>query len=186
MKRTLTLVCAVILLRHTIHAQTTYSFPSNMWKIEKASFPLSFAPTINYKGTDEIRFMPNFENAQANTYFSYCFVWYLDGDVKFTPEQLTDDFKKYYDGLCHLTDGTTVTEKKATAAAKYQQAFSYVIQTTDNLYTHLGVTLNGGVNIAKCNGGKNTIVFFEISPKATGDEVWKELDAVRDGMTWVK
>ena len=113
-------------------------------------------------------------------------MWYLDGAVKFTPEQLTDDFKKYYNGLCHLTDGTTITVKKATAAAKYLQAFSYVIQTTDNLYTRLHVTLNGVVNIAKCNGGKNTIVFFEISPKAAGDEVWAELNTIRDGMTWVK
>jgi len=76
MKRTLMLLFAIAALLQTVHAQTQppYSFPSNTWKIEKASFPLSFAPTINYKGTDEIRFMPNFENAQANTYFSYCFI----------------------------------------------------------------------------------------------------------------
>lgn len=113
-------------------------------------------------------------------------LWYLDGNVKFTKEQLINDFKAYYNGLGNLSNGTVVTIEKTTPAAKFQHAFTFVTQTTDNLYTHKSITLNGTINIAKCNGGNNTIAFFEISPKAMNDDIWKALDAVRDSISWDK
>jgi hypothetical protein len=188
MKKTFTILCAITILQQHGFAQNQqpYTFPANGWNVEKATFPLSFAPGIPYKGNDEIRFMPGFENAVNNNYFSYCFLWYLDGNIKFSAAELENDFKLYYNGLCHLNDGTTVTVTKLTPATKYKQAFKYVIQTTDNLYTHRSITLNGTVNITACNSGNNTLVFFEITPKPFGDGVWKELDAVRDGVGWSK
>ncbi len=188
MKKILALICTTILLQQTLHAQKqpAYNFPANGWKVEKAVFPLSFAPGIAYKGTDEIRFMPGFENAQANSYFSYCFLWYLDGTVKFTADQLTTDVKAYYNGLGYLNNGTTVTIKKTTPAANFQHAFNLVIQTTDNLYTHKSLLLNGAINITTCNGGNNTIAFFEVSPKPMHDKIWKALDDVRESISWQK
>jgi len=51
MKKIFLLIFAIVTLQQALHAQKQppYNFPANGWKVEKAAFPLSFAPTIAYK-----------------------------------------------------------------------------------------------------------------------------------------
>ena len=36
---------------------------------------------IKYSGVEDIRFAPGWGNAKSNEYWTYAFLWYLDGTV---------------------------------------------------------------------------------------------------------
>ena len=48
------------------------------WRKETIPFPLDFAPSLPYRGVEEVRFAPHFFDAPAETYFTYSFAWILD------------------------------------------------------------------------------------------------------------
>src|SRR4051812_30681554 len=55
------------------------------WDIERFLIPIEFAPSISYKGIEDIRFTPGWSKAETDDYWSYAFLWYLDSAIKFTP-----------------------------------------------------------------------------------------------------
>jgi hypothetical protein len=72
------------------------------WKSETIPFPLPFAPSLPYRGVEELRFEPKFFDASAPTYFSYSFAWILDDDATpLTGERLSGDLARYFSGLAH-------------------------------------------------------------------------------------
>src|SRR5687767_7882069 len=54
--------------------------PKN-WGIERFLIPIAFAPSIPYKGVEDIRFTPGWSKKDSEEYWSYLFVWYLEGNV---------------------------------------------------------------------------------------------------------
>ncbi len=61
-------------------ATPTFAWPTpEGWRQETIPFPLDFAPTLPYRGTEEIRFAPRFFDPASPTYFTYSFVWLVDG-----------------------------------------------------------------------------------------------------------
>jgi len=53
------------------------------WDIERFTIPIEFAPSIPYKGVEDIRFTPGWGKAETNDYWSYAFLWYLDSTINF-------------------------------------------------------------------------------------------------------
>src|SRR4051812_6700953 len=49
------------------------------WGVERFAIPIEFAPSIPYKGVEDIRFAPGWSDAKSNEYWTYAFLWYLDG-----------------------------------------------------------------------------------------------------------
>lgn len=164
------------------YAPEPYNFPAKGWNTEKSRFPLAFAPSINYKGIDDIRFLPGFYDASSPEFWSYCFLWYMDGNVTFTEQQLQKDLPAYYNGLAGSSTATTVSVKKIKPANGYEASFEATLTTTDVFTTHKPVTLRIAINIKPCAADGKTIAFFEVSPQQPGSQVWKKLDEVRDGV----
>ena len=52
------------------------------WVAERFPIPIDFAPQIPYKGVEDIRFSPGWGNAFTDEYWTYCFLWYLDGKTR--------------------------------------------------------------------------------------------------------
>ena len=69
------------------------------WGIERFLIPISFAPKIPYRGVEDIRFTPGWGKAESADYWSYVFLWYLDGQQKITAKIVENNLKKYYSGL---------------------------------------------------------------------------------------
>ena len=69
------------------------------WGIERFLIPISFAPKIPYRGVEDIRFTPGWGKAESADYWSYVFLWYLDGQHKLTAKIVENNLKKYYSGL---------------------------------------------------------------------------------------
>jgi pimeloyl-ACP methyl ester carboxylesterase len=165
------------------YAPEPYNLPAKGWNTEKAKFPLDFAPSIPYKGIDDIRFLPGFYNDVADDFWSYCFLWYLDGDVNFTETVLKNNLITYYNGLNQSATATTVTVKNVTPANGYAATFECVITTIDKFVTHKPITLNATVNIKPCTGNNKTMALFSVSPQPLSHSVWQKLNGVRDGLS---
>jgi len=159
-----------------------YTLPATGFTIEKANFPLSFAPSIAYKGADDIRFMPGFYNSNSPEFWSYCYLWYLDGNIDFTEARVKSDMLAYYNGLNNNATATTVTVKKTKPAAGYESSFECTITTIDKFVTHKPITLYAFVHIKSCPGAGKTIAFFEMSPQQLNSVIWQRLNLVRDGV----
>src|SRR5262245_39742330 len=77
------------------------------WKKETIPFPLTFAPKLPYRGFEELRFAPSFFDPKSTNFWSYAFVWWLDGQPALTKPSFERDFVAYFAGL-----STAVAAKK--------------------------------------------------------------------------
>jgi len=170
------------------HAPEPYKLPVSGWNTEKEPFPIPFATTIPYKGIVDIRFTNGWGIANDPEYFSYCFLWYMDGTIDFTESSLQRDFETYYNGL-NTGATNTVTNaivKKAKASPGYEQTFDCTINTFDKFIKQKPVTLHCQVNLKKCTTANKTIAFFTVSPSDLNSEVWKKFNTIRDGVECTK
>src|SRR4029077_5423153 len=71
--------------------------PAN-WSFERFALPPEFAPTIPYKGVEELRFSPGMFNKDTATYFTYAFVAQLDNVTSISQNDIRDYLLKYFKG----------------------------------------------------------------------------------------
>src|SRR5688500_15497931 len=83
---------------HKWDAPYHLSIPKD-WTIERFLIPIVFAPEIQYKGVEDIRFTPGWANVNSGDYWSYAFLWYLDGRPEMNAEVIAANLKAYYTGL---------------------------------------------------------------------------------------
>ena len=81
------------------------------WSIERFLIPISFAPKISYKGVEDIRFTPGWGKGISDEYWSYAFLWYLEGDVEIDTAIICSNLKAYYTGLV-ATNGHNIPSEK--------------------------------------------------------------------------
>src|SRR5689334_20852224 len=71
------------------------------WDIERFLIPIGFAPSIPYKGVEDIRFTPGWSKKGTSEYWSYAFLWYLDSIQKFDSAIIEKNLVAYYTGLAN-------------------------------------------------------------------------------------
>jgi hypothetical protein len=161
------------------------------WRTETIPFPLGFAPSLSYAGVEELRFSPEMFSAGKDGFFTYAFVWWLDGEVALTPERLASDLQLYFEGLAKAVEkperydakkaAAKASLKKSKATRPTAQGFEGKVSAYDAFRTHARVDLNTRVEVFRCPGRKNTVAVFLVSPKAPTHEVWKTLGDIDRG-----
>jgi hypothetical protein len=68
---------------------------------------MAFAPQITYKGVEDIRFAPNWSNIKSDKYWSYAFLWYLEGAPFMGAGIIQNNLKAYYAGLFNINTDST-------------------------------------------------------------------------------
>lgn len=162
-----------------------YNLPTpEGWGFERFPIPIGFAPEIAYKGVEDIRFAPGWSKPQSPEYWSYAFLWYLDGDIELDSERIESDLKAYYTGLVKVNGANIPTEKLVPVITSFRE----VKKDDDDLMTFAGsvemtdymskkpIALNCKVHLRKCPGVNRTFVFFELSPQPSTSQVWRSLD----------
>lgn len=155
------------------------------WDIERFLIPIGFAPSIPYKGIEDIRFTPGWSKKETNEYWSYAFLWYLDGTPKFDSKTLEKNLITYYTGLFNInTDKTkidttnllqvTASIEKIVTDKGDLNTFQGTVNMNDYM-TKLPISINLRIHIKSCDGQKKTFVFYEISPQPFTDNVWNSL-----------
>lgn len=166
--------------------QATYSLPTpKNWSVERFPVPPSFAPSIAYKGVEDIRFAPGWAKSGSAEYWSYAFLWYLDGKPIVTEATLEKDLQAYYTGLFEVNSDSarlaalqpiSVTTKfKVDHSSGTQPAFTGTVTMIDYL-TYKPITLHCRVRLGSCNEPDKEFVFFELSPQPFTHTIWKSLD----------
>ncbi|MEJ0029876.1 MAG: hypothetical protein WDO15_05690 [Bacteroidota bacterium] len=161
-----------------------YTLPApEGWGIERIAFPIEFAPSIPYKGVEDLRFTPGWGFADNKEYWSYTFLWYLDGKPEITPEAEEKNLAAYYTGLIgrnieqrkipqEKLFPVKVTMKKVSVEKGDLHTYSGTIEMLDYM-AQKPIMLNCIVHVRICPGKDNTFVFHQISPKPMADDVWK-------------
>ena len=154
------------------------------WDVERFLIPISFAPTIPYKGVEDIRFTPGWAKKTTNEYWSYAFLWYLDGTPTFDAKTTENNLKAYYTGLVKVnSDSAKMADKlfPVTATIKSRTTEKEDLKTFEGSVTMLDymsqqpITLNFVIHIKTCEAKDKTFVFHEVSPMPYTDDVWKRL-----------
>lgn len=165
--------------------QAPYSLSMDGWGIERFLIPIEFAPGIKYSGVEDVRFTKGWGEVTSNEYWSYAFLWYLDGKPVINQQDIEKNLAMYYDGLIgqnveprkiprELVKPVKVTVKKIPTQNGDQSTYTGTIQMLDYMQQK-PMTLNCIVHQKLCNGQNKTFVFHEISPRPLTDPVWTSL-----------
>ena len=151
------------------------------WRSEQLSFPIHFAPSINYKGIEEVRFAKGWSAPDSDEFWTYTFLWYLDEDPKITASAIEDDIEAYFNGLMNLVskesdipDSNVVFVKDANSINTYTgKAKIY-----DAFFNKDIQELNIKAIVDYCSKKKKHTVLFTFSPKEFDHDIWKTLDTI--------
>ena len=154
------------------------------WGIERFLIPIGFAPSIPYTGVEDIRFTPGWAKKTTTEYWSYAFLWYLDGTQTFDAKTIENNLKAYYTGLVKVnSDSAKIADKlfPVTSTIKprtTEKGDSKTFEGSVNMLDYMSqqpIKLNFVIHIKACAGKDKTFVFHEISPMPYSDDVWKRL-----------
>ena len=167
------------------NAPYTLNFPKG-WDVERFLIPIEFAPQIPYKGVEDIRFTPGWGNVKSEEYWTYAFLWYLEGTPKVNATIVQKNLKAYYTGLV----GRNIVSRKIAAnkLVPVKTKIRKVKTDKSDLKTFRGtiymldymeqkpITLYCIIHLKYCSGHNNTFIFNEISPKPYSDHIWQDLN----------
>jgi hypothetical protein len=165
-------------------APYSLEFPKG-WDVERFLIPISFAPSIPYKGVEDLRFTPGWGDAKTDEYWSYAFLWYLDGKQKTTPEIIESNLTAYYTGLVrsNIEPRKIPADKLVPVKATFKQikkasgdvkTFSGSVYMLDYM-SQQPITLNCIVHLRTSGVQDKTFIFYEISPKPFTHPTWQSL-----------
>jgi hypothetical protein len=157
------------------------------WRKESFTFPLPYAPTLPYEGSEHVRFTPDWKKFGQADGFSYVFMW----DIK--PALLEDEaleraMSVYFDGLMNnvaiareidkLVPQTQVVLHPLGAPDGWRVAYAGAIHTWNGFAKAETLVLNAEITERPC-GPDRMQVFFAMSMAERSAPIWKELRAAR-------
>lgn len=168
---------------HKWEALYTLPIPKD-WTIERFPVPISFAPQISYKGVEDIRFTPGWAKVNSEQYWSYAFLWYLDGAVKTNSRTIERNLKAYYTGLIAANGSKIPAEKIIPVTTSFKKIKKYkndlsTYAGTIRMLDYMGqkrIVLQCKVHVQSCPGKNNTFIFYELSPQPLSHNTWQSLD----------
>jgi hypothetical protein len=159
------------------------------WAVERFPIPIMFAPEIPYKGVEDLRFAPGWSKVKSDEYWSYAFLWYLEGDVPMDPTTIGRNMKVYYEGLISSNGSAIPREQLIPVTTSFKEART----TKGDLKTYVGtirmldymqkkpITLHCMVHVRSCPQDERTFIFHELSPQGSSHRIWKRLDQLWSG-----
>jgi hypothetical protein len=167
------------------------------WDVERFAIPIEFAPQIPYHGVEDIRFTHGWGDSTSNEYWTYSFLWYLDGKPEINATIIANNLKLYYNGLI----GGNIEQRKIPADKIFvpQTSFKEIETGSGDEKTFSGtvhmldymqqkpITLNGMIHLKACPSIKDkTFLLYEISPQPLTDNIWQQLDNLNTGFNCSK
>jgi hypothetical protein len=178
-------------LNFATHAQTKpliLTTPAN-WQLEQFSLPPGFAPTLKYKGIEELRFSPDMFKKDATGYFTYVFAARLDSTKNVSKTDIKNYLLTYFKGLCRKTaadrklnpvDTSAISvsiERKKTA--QKETVYNILLNAFGVFTDGAPVTLNMEVKVMNDVAGQRVYLLFIVSPQPKTDALWQELYKVQ-------
>jgi hypothetical protein len=174
------------------------------WKGERITLPPSFAPDMELKGIEVIRFAPGMFDARSDSFFSYAFVFSVAADQKLSQEVIQKETLTYYRGLSKnvlKSKGVEVDASKFTFALEKAKAvkeapesvvkpetftqYSGKLDWVEPFATAKAQTLHFEIQAWGDSDTGRNYLFVCTSPRSPGetDPVWKTLREIRRSFT---
>ena len=177
-------------------AEESVSLPFSLptpagWRTETINFPLSFAPEIDYSGLEELRLAPGMFKEDQDDFWTYAFVWWIEGDVALDAGRLEAELMIYYRGLTESVLRSRGSEPPtfeyqvdlvpATGAGRMRKPnLAGTANTFDPFVTQAGIKLNARIWRLPSRSGY-TAIFFELSPQQFNHPIWRDLREIGEG-----
>jgi len=156
------------------------------WSTEVIAFPIDFAPSIDFKGIEDLRFAPGWGNSKTEEYWSYAYLWWVEGKPVVNENNLKANLQSYYDGLI----GRNVLSRKISARKVIPTRATITKERTseDDVKTFKGtvmmfdymaeqpITLKCIIHQKKCWQPNRRVLLVEVSPQPFNHAVWKSLE----------
>jgi hypothetical protein len=158
------------------------------WRGETFPFPLAFAPSIPYEGTQAVRFAPTWPRFDTPQGFTHAILW----DIKPEPmegAQLERALAVYFDGLMdNVARGRKLPELPVPAAvalhpmkppAGWSDAYAGTIHTWNGFSRGEEMRLEVEATTRRC-GPAHLQVFLALSRAPRRDKAWDAPRALRE------
>jgi hypothetical protein len=152
------------------------------WRTETLSLPTGFAKDMKLTGFEEVRFAPGMFKADAEDFFTYCFVFCLPNQTPPDQKTLTAELLKYYRGLAvAVTRRSGIDVKPASFTLKItpvkdSKTKSRAVMTwVEPFATQKPQTLNLEIESVLDSSIKGCLLKISVSPKPHDGEVWKPM-----------
>ena len=156
------------------------------WGKEIIKMPFWFAPKINYKGYEDIRFAKGWEEIDSSGFWTLVFAWDINLKAKPTTKFFEDNLKLYFDGLMKVVneDSLLIIPKTKVFFKEEKQkngitTFTGTLETYDAFTTKKMILLNVTIESYYCKKTKKHVPFFKFSPKEFNHKIWNSLKNVR-------
>ena len=176
------------------------------WNVVTTPLPRRFAPDL-YQGIADYYFSPGMFNADAEDYFTYTMVFWIENDLPQQEEELEKDLQIYFDGLTQgnrqeidqdkiqeeinmlldsLSAAYSLPVEKLRSRAdleavktpnNWNKSYRGIVQTYDALVAHSRLSLNTDLLLKKC--GEYTVMLVNFSPQLRSHQVWNELNELQ-------
>jgi len=191
MKQALFVFFLILFLNKGVCQQSGYYLPlPEKWGVEKILFPIQFDPLVPYTGNEELRFTPGWGDSKSEEYWSYDFLWFVDGSPKLNADILHRYLTQYFTGL-YLTNQKTKSTasagsftdaqfKKVATAENDNETYEGEISTL-NFLNKQQIKFNVRVHVRNFGSANKSAILFEVSPHDYVHPVWAELDSIVAG-----
>jgi pimeloyl-ACP methyl ester carboxylesterase len=173
-----------------------YEAPSG-WTNELILFPMDFAPDLNYRGFEDLRFAPGWGDPGSSEKWAYTLLWWLDDSYKFDETILQKNLESYYTGLTKRRALADKLDMRLVAPAKAivkqtkteegdAQTFVASVSIFDSQVTRKPATLYFRIHLRNCAYAGRNIVLIEVAGKDYNSPVWRSLDKINADFRCVK
>jgi len=156
------------------------------WRKESFTFPLPYAPSLPYEGTEEVRFSPHWAHFDAPDGFTYAVLW----DIKPTSMEglvLERALAVYFDGLMNnvaiarkldaMVPQTQVALHPLASPEGWSGAYAGTLYTWNGFAKAEPLVLNVEIAYRPC--GERMQVLFGLSKAPRAAPAWESLRGVR-------
>jgi hypothetical protein len=179
-------------------ADPPYQVPAPKgWAKETITLPPGFAPDMKWKGTEELRFAPNWMKADGDTFFSYTLLLWLPNDQKIDAKTIEQELLTYYKGLAKAVleskkqkvdvSAFTLSLKEATDKPGKRTTgepitdFVAELKWTEPFTTGKPQTLRLEIQTWPNAQHKHNCIFICASAQPETAAVWKSMREIREG-----
>ncbi len=165
------------------------------WFGERIKLPPGFAPTMSWKGIEEIRFASGMFKPDQSDFFSYVLVFSLDPKTELNGKTIREQILLYYQGLSERVSagkGRKVDGSKFVLAlksadslppspkqAKRATALTGKLDWIEPFATAKSQTLRLEIHAWKDKARERAYLFVCASPQPTDTPIWKKLRSIR-------
>lgn len=156
------------------------------WGKEIIQVPFWFAPEINYKGSEDIRFAKGWEEINSAGFWTLVFAWDINLKTKPTTKFFEGNLKLYFDGLMKVVNEDSLLiipktkvfikeEKRKNGIA----TFIGTVETYDAFTTKKTIILNVTIESHYCKKTKTYTPLFRFSPRDFKHKSWDMLNQAK-------